>query len=146
MTIDQIQSQLGSVADDIATYAHERIQRESYELADRLDAELTTDRVVEFLQENSSDLADIAEAFAGTIADHLARRDPETLREALADAEELHTFDRDDVERYLRELDDYATSVRDLSRERLEDVPSELDSIASEIGHLVRALTSVLDA
>lgn len=140
--LDNLQSTLSEAADDIAAYARERLDRAAYTLAD--ETVLTVDAAVEFLSDQG-EIEAVAEQFPLTVSDHLARTDPETLRQALRDHDELQAFDVDDATRYLSEIEDYAQSVRDLTGERLEDVPGELESIASEIDSLVERLRDTLD-
>lgn len=140
-TLDNLQSLLTEAADDIASYARERLDRAAYAAA---DTTFTVEDAVEFLSDQG-EIEAVAEQFPITVSEHLARTDPETLRQALRDHGELQAFDADDASRYLGGIEDYAQSVRDLTGERLEDVPGELEAIAREIDSLVERLRETLD-
>lgn len=118
LTIDSLSTRFADAAADIASYVVERLTCAAYELAEA-ESSLTVEKAIGFLADEG-EIEAVAEAFPATVSAHLARTDPEILREALRDEDELQTFDPNEASR-------------------------ELQYIASEIERLVNDLRSTLD-
>jgi hypothetical protein len=87
----------------------------------------------------------LAEEFPYTVATRLAAYAPEMVRDALKDADELSSFDKDDVRWVLDKIISVIEAIKQLRYLYLQDVPDEADELSRQLASLVAELENTLD-